>query len=182
MSLAPRLREKYGLALCCAPGPSDRITGYFSHEDFVKVHRRDCANLAKAEPARLVMLEWSEISAPPQAAPDNDFRELDRVDFDILRHHRDFDIDYSLMVAKAVGIDKQEAFDRHRKLKDLGLLERVNALMVRYRKTTAEHKWIKHRNHTYYGLTEKGARYLEFQVVSGEFGSVDGVESSAKKP
>jgi hypothetical protein len=174
MSPAPRLKEKYVLALCCAPVPPDLITGYFSHDDLVKVHRHDCTNLAKTDAARLVRLDWPEISAPAEPVLEADFLELDQLDFDILRHHRDFDIDYSLMVAKTLRISKREAFDRHRKLRNLGLLERVDALMVRYRKTTAEHKWIKHRNHTYYRLTDKGVRYLKFKTTSGETGSEPG--------
>jgi hypothetical protein len=168
MSSAPLLKEKYVLALCCAPVPPDPITGYFSHDDFIKVHREGCANLTKADVDRLVRLDWLEISVPVQSLPEDDFLELDQLDFDILCHHRDFDIDYSLMVAKTLRISKREAFDRHRKLRNLGLLERVDALMVRYRKTTAEHKWIKHRNHTYYRLTDKGGRYLKFHPLSGE--------------
>jgi hypothetical protein len=155
-----RLREKYTLARCCGPTPPDLIGGYFSHNDLVKVHRSDCPNLARSEAERRLSLEWNSILEPEQPQSDIDPGLLDPLDFEILRHHREYDIDYSLMVAKVLKIDRQEAFGRHQKLRNLGLLERVDALMVRYRKNTVEHKWIKHRNHTYYRLTKKGERCL----------------------
>jgi hypothetical protein len=159
---APRLKDKYTLAKCCRPASSDAIVGYFSYDDIIKVHRRDCSNLGKAEPQRLIDLEWNEVVADTQEPPDTDYYQLDAIDFEVLKHHREYDIDYSLMVAKMLRIPRQEAFQRHDKLRNLGLLERVDAVMVRYRKNIAPGKWIKHRNHTYYRLTHKGARYLDF--------------------
>ena len=105
-------------------------------------------------------LQWSDILAEPPFTPDTDYADLDRIDFAVLKHHRDFDIDYSLKVAQMLGIEKQDAFDHHQKLRNMGLLERVDALMVQYRKKIAKDKWIKHRNHTYYRLTDKGGAYL----------------------
>lgn len=159
------LRERYTLARCCSPQQPDEITGYFSYDNLIKVHRSDCANLDKAESERLVALTWSEIlqdDEPFQPGPD--YRDLEAEDFAILKHHRDYDIDYSLKVARMLGMDKQEAFDRHRKLRDLGLLDRVEALIVQYRKKIAKNRWIKHRNHTYYELTSRGAAYLKFHL------------------
>jgi predicted transcriptional regulator len=71
-------------------------------------------------------------------------------------------IDYSLMVAAELRIEPQTAFERHDKLRRLGLIQRVNAVMVQYRKGIAKNKWIKHRNHTYYDLTEKGKKYYRY--------------------
>jgi len=33
--------------------------------------------------------------------------------------------------------------------------------MIRYRKGIVDGKWIKHRHHTYYALTQKGNRVLD---------------------
>jgi predicted transcriptional regulator len=82
----------------------------------------------------------------------------------ILKCSNTYDIDYSLMVASVLRIPKEEAFERHDKLRNFGLLERVDATMVRYRKNIAPGKWIKHRNHTYYRLTDKGRRYLDLYL------------------
>lgn len=158
----PRLKDKYISAKCCTPSVVDRIIGYFSYDDRIKVHRHNCPNLGKAESDRLVNLNWEDILVAASVPPGDDYHGLEATDFAVLKHHLDFDIDYSLMVAKTLQIDKQEAFNRHQKLWNLGLLERVDAVMVRYRKKTAMNKWIKHRNHTYYQLTEKGAAYLDF--------------------
>ena len=160
----PRLKDKYTSAKCCQPSPNDAIVGYFSLDDVIKVHRRDCSNLAKTDPERLISLDWKEIVAGAPTPPGDDYYQLDAVDFEVLKHHREYDIDYSLMVAKMLRIPGQEAFERHDKLRNLGLLERVDAVMVRYRRNIAPGKWIKHRNHTYYRLTDKGARYFDFYL------------------
>ena len=107
-------------------------------------------------------LNWPDITAPEEFEPGVDYSQLDDIDLGILRHHRDFGIDYSLKVARDRGVSKEIAFDRHRKLRDIGLLERVEPTMVQYRKGVVKHKWIKHRNHTYYGLTKKGELYLDY--------------------
>lgn len=159
MSQEPRLKEKYGIARCCLPTREQEIVGYFSFDDHIKVHRSDCDNLAKADPARLVTLDWDEILSKPSPEPKAAIGELDDTDYAILRHHRACDIDYSLKVARVLGIEKQSAFDHHQKLRNLGLLERVEALMVQYRKNITS-KWIKHRNHTYYRLTPQGLACL----------------------
>ena len=171
MNAKNKLLDKYTLARCCSPQRADPIVGYFSFDDHIKVHRSDCGNLAKAEPSRLVKLEWDEVLDDSDDTPPPETTELDQTDLAILRHHRDYDIDYSLKVARMVGIDKQTAFDRHQKLRNLGLIERVEALMVQYRKKTAPNKWIKHRNHTYYRLTPKGAACLASQVSDSGEGS-----------
>ncbi len=159
-----RLKEGYILARCCSPTPPDKIIGYHSHESLLKVHRHDCPNLNKADPARLVSLEWNNIVQEDSFSPDRDYAELDEIDFAILNHHRTYGIDYSLMVASMVEIDRAVAFDRHKKLRAMGLLKRVNAVIVQYRKGLTDHKWIKHRNHTYYDLTAKGNQYLDYNL------------------
>jgi len=55
--------------------------------------------------------------------------------------------------------------EQRNKLRNQGLLERVDAVMVNYRKNIVPGKWVKHRNHTYYRLTEKGSRYLAFHLT-----------------
>ena len=159
-----RLKENYTLARCCNPDQSTAITGYFSHDNVLRVHRHDCPNLAKAEPDRLVPLSWDQIldRAVP-FTPDSDYADLDSTDFAVLAHHDRFGVDYSLVVARKVNIPRDEAFDRHAKLRSLGLLARVEPTMIQYRQGIAERTWIKHRNHTYYDLTEKGRAYLRHQ-------------------
>ena len=160
-----RLRDDYVLARCCAPSSTDKIVGYYSHDNCLKVHRHDCASLTKADHARLVPLSWDDILADEHFVPESDYFELDNLDFAVLRHHCEYGIDYSLMLARMLTLSKQEAFERHKKLKGLGLLRRVEPKIVQYRKGIADHKWIKHRNHTYYELTEKGKAYLEYNEV-----------------
>ena len=87
---------------------------------------------------------------------------LRKVDFAGLKHHLDYGFDYSLVLAKKLNIDKQEAFNLHKKLRELGLIERVEPKIIQYRKGIVDNKWIKHRNHTYYNLTDKGTKYLEY--------------------
>lgn len=156
------LKEDYIAANCCKPSPPDPIIGYYSHDRFIKVHRADCTSLLKADPARLVKLDWPDIMITSEFAPGDDYQELDELDFRVLDHHRHFGIDYSLMLAAALPIDKQSAFDRHDKLLKMGLLQRVAPVMVQYRKGIVKNKWIKHRNHTYYDLTAKGKKYLDY--------------------
>ena len=162
VSESPRLREPYVSAGCCAPHPGDPIVGYHSHDTGIKVHRSDCANLARAESERLVPLRWSDILAAEPLVPAADYAALDEVDFRILQHHAQYGLDYSLVVARAVQVDKTEAFARHAKLRELGLIERVDKVMIQYRKGIADNKWIKHRNHTYFDLTAKGRLYLDY--------------------
>jgi predicted transcriptional regulator len=118
--------------------------------------------LQKADQARLVTLEWQDILDPEDFRPGNDYFELDEIDFKILNHHKIYGVDYSLKVASMIHKDKQSVFDSHAKLRELGLLERVKELMMQYRKGIVKNKWIKHRNHTYYKLTEKGENYLAY--------------------
>jgi len=162
------LKEDYVLAACCSPSLEDSIVGYYSHDKILKVHRDNCPNLKKADPARLLSLDWKSILADEGFQPDDDYGLLDEIDFRILRHHREYGIDYSLVVARIVQIDKKTAFDRHRKLRSMGLIDRVEAVIVRYRKGIVDSKWIKHRNHTYFDLTDKGRDYLGHYLSNDE--------------
>jgi hypothetical protein len=164
MAESIKLKEKYVLARCCAPTPGVKIRGYCSYADSIKVHRHDCPNLNKSSPDRLVALEWEEILAEEEFSPSEDYQELEKTDFIILTHHREYGVDYSLKVAAMLRLPKQEVFDRHKKLRAMGLLERVEPLMIRYRKGIVDNKWIKHRNHTYYRLTSTGEDYLDYFV------------------
>jgi hypothetical protein len=159
-----KVNDGYKLARCCSPQPPERIAGYFSHNNLIVVHRSDCPNLLKVEPERLLSLSWDEISKREKGEPEEDYLKLDLLDFGILRHHQEMGIDYSLVVAESLKVDLQQMFERHRKLRNMKLLRRVERVMIRYRKNIVKNKWIKHRNHTYYEITPKGRRYLEHFV------------------
>jgi predicted transcriptional regulator len=111
-----------------------------------------------------VTLDWKEITRPEAFLPDDDFTELNDIDFMILNHHRQYGPDYSHKVAAMLNLDRRAVFDCHSRLRELGLLERVEPRMIQYRKNIVKGKWIKHRNHTYYDLTDKGKRYLDFYL------------------
>ncbi len=163
MSDSYKLKEDYVRAKCCSPAIGDAIVGYYSHNNLLKVHRSDCASLAKADPARLVTLHWNDIVETEESfEPDETYHQLDRTDFAILAHHLTYGIDYSLVVARKVGLDKQEAFERHSKLREAGCIKRVEPRIVQYRKGIVDNKWIKHRNHTYYDLTDYGRACLQY--------------------
>jgi hypothetical protein len=157
-----KLKEGYAKAKCCSPESADSITGYFSYNNVIVVHKTSCENLKKVEPKRLVSLSWDEILEAEENKPDSDYSQLDEIDFRILGHHQVMGVDYAWVVAETLNLEPQLVFERHRKLKDLKLLERTQKVMIQYRKNIVDHKWIKHRNHTYYRITPKGERYLNF--------------------
>ena len=156
------LKDGYITANCCRPDLSDEIVGYYSHNNIIKIHQTSCPNLKKTDPSRLMNLNWNDVIASEDITPDDDYHDLDPVDFLILQHHRQYGVDYSLKVASMLRLARQIVFDRHRKLRDMKLLKRVRPVMIQYRKNIAKNKWIKHRNHTYYELTEKGTTYLNY--------------------
>lgn len=160
-----RLKEDYTLANCCSPNDNDIIIGYYSHNNIIKVHKADCSNLDKTDSSRLVSLDWKDILAPVDFRPDNDYSGLDATDWLVLKHHKIYGVDYSLKVAAMLHIDRQSIFDSHNKLREMGILSRVKPLMMQYRKGIVNNKWIKHRNHTYYELTDKGRNYLEYYLT-----------------
>ena len=159
-----RLKEGYTRAKCCSPEPHDSITGYFSYKNVIVVHKTSCGNLNKVESQRFLSLSWDGILEAEDSKPDHDYSQLDEVDFRILRHHQLVGVDYTWVVAEMLNLEPRLAFERHRKLKGLKLLGRVQKVMIQYRKNIVDHKWIKHRNHTYYHITPKGERYLNFFI------------------
>ena len=160
-----KLKKDYTLANCCRPCLSDDIIGYYSYGNVIKVHKKDCPNLNKAEQERLVQLEWKDITEDvPSFEPDDNYNQLDENDWRVLEHHREYGVDYSLVVARKLVISQKSAFDCHKKLREMGLLERVQPLIIQYRKGIVDNKWIKHRNHTYYDLTNKGKSYLDYYL------------------
>jgi hypothetical protein len=165
MSDEVRVKESYTLAKCCSPRPGDAITGYYSHDRILlKVHRSDCANLDKAPADRLVSLAWDDILDETPEQPGADYDSLTPFDFRVMSHHREYGVDYSLKVAAILHADKQAVFDSHAKLRTMKILTRVEPLIIQYRKGIVDNKWIKHRNHTYYELTDKGNSYLDFHL------------------
>ncbi len=156
---------KHRLAKCCSPTDGDPIIAFLKQGDVVfSVHRADCVNLSKVPPERLVAVTWAEINAAAAPAapvlPDSVYTQLDDHAFAVLRHHQVMGVDYAAVVARQTGISREEVFTLHKKLRALGLLARVEPKMIRYRKGIVDGKWIKHRNHTYYDLTEQGRAAL----------------------
>lgn len=162
------LKAGYKVARCCCPKPNDPIIGYHSHEKVVVVHGSSCDNLNKVESKRLIQVSWADILEKEKDTPGSDYHELDEVDFRMLQHHKRMGVDYSLMVANILSINPEEAFVRHKKLRAAKLLRRVQKVMIRYRENVVDSKWIKHRNHTYYQITPKGERYLDFFISKKE--------------
>jgi (p)ppGpp synthase/HD superfamily hydrolase len=163
-----KLKDQYIIANCCKPTEDNQITGYYSHNNIIKIHKNGCTSLSKAESERLMKLNWNDIKAEDDFRPGSDYSVLNELDFMILNHHNVYGVDYSLKVARMLHIDKQKIFDSHTKLRKMKLLERVKELMMQYRKGIVKNKWIKHRNHTYYKLTVKGKNYLEYYQASSK--------------
>jgi predicted transcriptional regulator len=126
------------------------------------IHRRDCVNLGKVDKERMVLLEWEQVIGKADFQPGPDYHDLEELDWRILKHHRKLGRDYSHVVARMLHAAKDEVFAHHRKLRRLKLIDRIKPLIMRYRKGIVDNKWIKHRNHTYYDLTEKGRNYLQY--------------------
>jgi hypothetical protein len=159
------LQRDYRLALCCKPAPGDKIAGFLKPEGgIISVHKKDCANLRPIHKERLIDLTWNDIiKTEPETDIANDpvFGKLDKTDIRILKHHAEMGVDYAAVVARCTKIDRATVFERHRKLRDLKLLVRVQPRMIQYRKNIVDNKWIKHRNHTYYEITDKGREILK---------------------
>jgi len=159
-----KIREEFTLVNCCNPKPGDPITAYHSHDNTIKIHRSDCPNLKSLDPDRLIEMKWDDVLEEEDFVPDDLYLELEDNDFRILELHLRVGLDYSHKVARMLYLPKEEVFERHQKLRDLGLLERVEPTMIRYRKGVVDNKWIKHRNHTYYDLTDRGRAYAEHYI------------------
>ena len=162
----PNLKPDYTLAKCCSPSPDNTITGFLKPDSgLITIHAVGCENLNSIQPERLVKLEWEEVVADDtESNPLDDpaYQSLDDTDSAILRHHAKMGVDYAAVVAKHTGINRATVFERHKKLRNLKLLDRVEPTMIQYRKGFTKNKWIKHRNHTYYELTEMGRQLLNF--------------------
>ena len=154
----------YKIAKCCTPQAGDPITGYFKEDGTITVHNAMCNTVQDLRAERLLKVTWDEIratQASAEAVPlPPEFAELDETDYFILKHHQEFGMDYSIVVAEALRVPLQEMQQRHRKLRELGGLKRVQGRVIQYRKNIVKGKWIKHRNHTYYELTPEGKTWI----------------------
>jgi hypothetical protein len=161
-----RLKENYRLAGCCAPVLGDEIIGFLKQDSpVISIHRLGCRETAKVSRDRLISLTWDEVTDRNiefDISSSPTYRALDDIDFVILRHHKKMGNDYAAVVAKSTGIPRATVFGRHKKLRDLGLLQRMQPVMIQYRKGIVKGKWIKHRNHTYYELTPGGLVITEY--------------------
>jgi len=91
-----KLKDDYILAKCCSPTETDSITGYYSYDNYIKVHKSDCPNVRIADQSRLIELEWPDIIAVDDFVPESDYDELDEIDFLVMNHHKIYGVDYSL--------------------------------------------------------------------------------------
>lgn len=162
----------YQIAKCCAPQPETPVIGYFKENGTIAIHHAECASVQGLRTERLLKVSWQEIQAaevPPEATLAPEFDELDETDYFVLKHHQEFGMDYSIVVAETLQIPLEEMHRRHRKLRELGGLKRVEGRIIHYRKNIVKGKWIKHRNHTYYELTPDGKTWIEaFEKLSLE--------------
>ena len=154
----------YKIAKCCTPQDGDPITGYFKEDGTITVHNATCNAVQGLRTERLLQVTWDEIRKAETATGDvplaPEFAELDETDYFILKHHQEFGMDYSIVVAEVLRVPLEEMQQRHRKLKELGGLKRVQGRVIQYRKNIVKGKWIKHRNHTYYELTPEGKTWI----------------------
>ncbi|OSS41889.1 hypothetical protein DESAMIL20_1442 [Desulfurella amilsii] len=86
--------------------------------------------------------------------------KLDDLEIKILKYHKQKGCDYSKSLAKELNIKLCEAFMVHKKLLSLGYLEKVSSRLTKY-KVNNKTKIIKHRNHTYYQLSQNGKQFLK---------------------
>ena len=154
----------YKIAKCCHPQENEPITGYFKQDGTIAVHHTTCNAVQGLRPERLLAVAWAEIQATENSADSikiaPEFNQIDETDYFILKHHQEFGMDYSIVVAETLRIPLEEMHQRHRKLRELGGLKRVQGRIIHYRKNIVKGKWIKHRNHTYYELTPEGETWI----------------------
>lgn len=153
----------YKIAKCCEPSEENPIIGYFKEDGSITIHEESCVTVHGLRPERLLDVAWEEIQETEK--PENSVEiptELDETDYYILKHHQELGIDYSIVVAETLRIPLDEMHQRHRKLKELGGLKRVEGRIIHYRKNIVKGKWIKHRNHTYYELTPEGIQWIDY--------------------
>ena len=155
----------YKIAKCCMPQEGDSITGYFKEDSTITVHHAECNAVQGFRSERLLAVAWDEIrtTETPTDSPTLPaaFAELDETDYFILKHHQELGMDYSIVVAETLRISLEEMHQRHRKLRNMGGLKRVEGRIIHYRKNIVKGKWIKHRNHTYYELTPEGRTWIQ---------------------
>lgn len=163
----------YKIAKCCTPEEDNPIVGYFKEDGTITVHNSSCSAVPSLRTERLLDVSWDEIhkSKIPDTSQDipSEVTELDETDYFILKHHQEFGMDYSKVVAETLRIPLEEMQQRHRKLRELGGLKRVEGRIIHYRKNIVKGKWIKHRNHTYYELTPEGNQWINaFERLSSK--------------
>ncbi len=155
----------YKIAKCCTPEEDDSIIGYFKEDGTITVHDSSCRSVPGLRAERILDVSWDEIhkSKIPDTAQHipSEVADLDEADYFILKHHQEFGMDYSIVVSETLRIPLEEMHQRHRKLRELGGLKRVEGRIIHYRKNIVKGKWIKHRNHTYYELTPEGSQWID---------------------
>ena len=153
----------YNIAKCCEPDEDNPIIGYFKEDGAITIHEKTCDTVHGLRQERLLDVAWEEIRKTKKSEITLEIpTELDETDYYILKHHQELGMDYSIVVAETLRIPLEEMHKRHRKLKELGGLKRVEGRIIHYRKNRVKGKWIKHRNHTYYELTAEGIQWIDY--------------------
>lgn len=153
----------YIIAKCCEPDEDKPIIGYFKEDGSITIHDKTCVTVHGLRPERILDVVWEEIQKTKKPEITLEIpTELDETDYYILKHHQELGMDYSIVVAETLRIPLEEMHKRHRKLKELGGLKRVEGRIIHYRKNKVKGKWIKHRNHTYYELTPEGIQWIDY--------------------
>ncbi len=86
--------------------------------------------------------------------------KLDDLEIAVLKYHKHKGCDYSKSLSRVLHIPLQKAFEVHKKLFELGYLEKINSRLTKY-KINSKTKITKHRNHTYYQLSQIGKQFIK---------------------
>jgi predicted transcriptional regulator len=97
--------------------------------------------------------------------------ELRDLEIKILKYHKIAGADYSKLISHRFGLSLSDAMKIHKKLLELGFLEKVSGSIINYhtKLKNGKYKYVKHRNHTYYTLSRKGKHFIrEYEKKFGE--------------
>ena len=97
-----------------------------------------------------------EIEGPLAEAPS------DPVAYLILNHLKIFKGDYPRSMANNLNNKREKVVNQCEKLKDAGIIERIESGMIKRKKVKLKRSLETHQHHTYYRLSDKGDHLLRF--------------------